>query len=326
LKKSILSVLYIAITSYCCIGQIIKNVPIPIEIGLINFNPEIIKQNKVKEIEIKVVNKPDGSFIVDKGTAYGYKFDPEGYLIRYYYTVFNKLAAADKKSVHSTNAYKIEPFKDMFKYINDTIFTDVTYDELNRISCKRIKTDNVYDAFYYSYNSDNQLIKEVHYKETNTGKNLDDFKLGTQELVFSQTFQYKVLSTNQTKKICLNIRGMPYKNTFIKWDAKKNLINETSESTVTSMRQEYNYSYSAANQLIKKNYKSNEKASVVLESVYEYGKNGNLISEKKYKNEGFVYETNFIYDENGVFIRSEANRNHTSSTVFIAKYNYLFYK
>jgi hypothetical protein len=214
----------------------------------------------------------------------------------------------------------------MFKYINDTIFTDVTYDELNRISCKRIKTDNVYDAFYYSYNSDNQLIKEVHYKETNTGKNLDDFKLGTQELVFSQTFQYKVLSTNQTKKICLNIRGMPYKNTFIKWDAKKNLINETSESTVTSMRQEYNYSYSAANQLIKKNYKSNEKASVVLESVYEYGKNGNLISEKKYKNEGFVYETNFIYDENGVFIRSEANRNHTSSTVFIAKYNYLFYK
>ncbi len=326
MKKIIFSALYFTISSYSCIGQIIKNIPLPIEIGAINFNPEIIKANKIKGIEIKVVNKPDGSFIVDKGTTYGYKFNTEGYITRYYYTIFNKLAVVENVPTASAKPLKNNPTKEVFKYINDTIFTDIIYDSLNRISCKRIKTDNVYDAYYYSYNNENQITKDVHYKENNLGSNLDDFKLGTQELVFSGTFDYKLLSANQIKKIALNNRGLPYKNTFIKYDIKKNIVNETAESTVSSHRQEQTYTYNTAGKLTKKTYKTNETGSAVLESVYEYGKGGNLTSEKKYKNNELIYETNYIYDENGLFLRSEANRSHTSSTVFIAKYTYEYYQ
>jgi len=327
LKKTIFSALYFTISCYCCcIGQIIKNIPLPIETGAINFNPEIIKANKIKGIEIKVVNKPDGAFIVDKGTTYVYKFNAEGYITHYYYTIFSKLAVAANAPTVAAKPVKNNSPKEIYKYINDTIFTDIIYDSLNRISCKRIKTDNIYDASYYSYNNENKIIKEVRYKETNLGSNLNDFKLGTQELVFSGTFDYKLLSPNQIKKIALNNSKLPYKNTFIKYDVKKNIINETTESTVSSLRQEQTYAYNTAGKLIKKTYKTNETGSAVLESVYEYGKGGNLTSEKKYKNNELIYETNYIYDENGLFLKSEANRSHTSSTVFIAKYIYEFYQ
>ncbi len=300
----------------------------PIEAGTINFNPELMKQNKVKSVEIKVVNKQDGAFIVDQGTTYGYKFDTDGYVTRYYYTVFKKVEAAETPTntalFSGKNSKKGSP-PSLYKFINDTIFTEIKYDSQHHITCKRVQNGATFDSYYYTYDNSNQVIKEVHYKETNAGKSMDDYKPGSQELIYTETYDYKILSPNQTKKITMNGRGAPFKNTFIKYDNKKNLIAQTHESTVSSTRQEYTYAYNPANKLIKKSFKSNENGSIPNESVYEYSKGGNLISEKKYKNNVLVYELNFIYDENGLFIRSEANRNHTTATVFIARYNYEYY-
>jgi len=295
---------------------------VPIEIGTIHFNPETIKQNNIKRIEIKVVNKPDGSRIIDKGTTYEYKFNTKGLVTSYYYTVFNKLQVTNEtpKNVDSTTSPE-----NTIKYINDTVFTDVIYDTLNRIICKRIKIDSIYDGYYYNYNNSNQIIKEVHYKETNTGNKLDSCISGTRELVFSEIFEYKILSPDRTKKTSLNSRSFPYKNTLILYDNSKNIIKETNESTVSSVRQEYNYVYNSSNKLIKKSYESNENGNLLLESVYEYGKGGNLTTEKIYKNNELIYELYFMYDENGIFIKSEANRNPKSATIFIAKYIYEYY-
>ena len=324
MKKRVLIFLCSTVNFYCCIAQIININPVPVEIGTTHFNPEAIRKNNIKRIEIKVVNKPDGSRIIDKGTTFEYKFNTKGYITDYYYTVFNKIQVVDAPPVPAKANNETSP-PNIVKYINDTVFTNIMYDDLDRITCKRIKNDTVYDAYYYTYNALNQITKEVHYKETNAGNNLDSFKLGTRELVFSETFEYKILNPNQTKKISLNRRRFPYKSTFIKYDSNKNIINETNESTVSSVRQVYNYEYNSDNKLIKKSYTSNENGNLLLESIYEYDKNGNLSAEKTYKNSELFYERNYIYDGNGIFIQSEINRNYKTVTIFIAKYAYEYY-
>lgn len=305
----------------------INNKPVQVSIGSINFNPEAVKTNKIKNIDITVADKPDGLLIIDKGTAYGYQFNDKGYVTHYYYTVFNKMVMEEvvsqsKKEKNKPSSKTTNIFR---KYANDSVFVTVLYDSLNRIICKRVKTDNIYDGYYFEYDNQNQIIKEMHFKETNTSEEKNNFKLGTQELISSETYEYTVLTPTQIKKKHINKAGHPYKTSVINFNDKKNIISEAREFTVSWLRQEYNYEYDSDNRLVKKIYKSNENGPVIEEFVYEYSKNGNLISEKKFKNNEMLFEIIYLYDENETLIKSEVNRDYRDCVILLIKYKYEFY-
>lgn len=299
-----------------------------IPIGPINFNAGIIKKNKIKSISIIIVDKPDGTVIIDKGESKGYEFDESGNITRYYYTVLNKTETEEiEVPAVKKKGRVIRPARTrtITKYINDTIFINVFYDNQKRVIAKRVKAGDFYDAYYYEYNEKGQIKKELHCKETNISENKKEFKLGVQNVLSAETFEYITLTATQIKKRCFNDEGREYKKAIINYDLKGNKLSENYEFIVSWMRQENTYLYDESGKLIKKSYSSNEGGEINEYSIYEYEKNPLLTSESKFKNNLLTDEINYMYDENNILIKSEVNRDHKNASIDIVKYSYTFY-
>lgn len=299
-----------------------------IAIGPINFNSDIIKKNKIKSIAIIIVDKPDGTIIVDKGESKGYAFDESGNITRYYYTVLNKTETEEiEVPAVKKKGRVIRPARTrtITKYINDTIFINVFYDNQKRVIAKRVKAGDFYDAYYYEYNEKGQIKKELHCKETNISENKKEFKLGVQTVLSAETFEYITLTATQIKKRCFNDEEREYKKAIINYDVKGNKLSENYEFIVSWMRQENTYLYDESGKLIKKSYSSNEGGEINEYSIYEYEKNSLLTSESKFKNNMLTDEINYMYDENNILIKSEVNRDHKNASIDIVKYSYTFY-
>ncbi|MES2591348.1 MAG: hypothetical protein V4608_05655 [Bacteroidota bacterium] len=327
MKKHFLSFLVTLIICKCS-GQIINNKPVEISVGPVNFNAEEIKKNKIKSINIVIVDKPDGAIIIDKGETKGYEFDTNGKVTRYYYTVLNKteseeieIPAVKKKG----RIIRPARTRTVTKYINDTISTNIFYDKLNRIGGKRVKAGDYYDAYYYEYNEQGMIKKEMHCKETNISENKKEFKLGVQKILSSETIEYAILTPTQIKKHYLNDEGREYKKAIINYDAAGNKLAENYEFIVSWMRQEKSYQYDETGKLLKRTFVSNEGAELKEYSIFEYGKNAILLTETKFKNDVLTDDINYLYDETNTLIKSEVNRDHKNSSIDIVKYSYTFY-
>lgn len=168
--------------------------PLEISKGPQNFSPSFIKQNKIKGITIVMVDKPDGEVIVDKGATHGYEFDSLGRVSRYYYTVLNNVTREEVDVPAIKRKGKIirpATTKTVLNYVNDTIFTDLFYDSQGRVIGKRSRTGDYYDAWYYEYNDQGKLSKQLHCRETNASENRALFKLGVQTVLSSESFNYE---------------------------------------------------------------------------------------------------------------------------------------
>jgi hypothetical protein len=325
--KYFLTAIYI-IVFYNCTAQVINLKPLDISLGLINFNTQYIKENQVKSIVLDIVDKPDGSVIIDKDATQGYEFDSLGRLSRYYYTILNKSVTKDvtiPPIVKRGKVIRSGSTEVVTEFINDTIFVNVFYDDKSRIICKRVCTGDFYDAYYYEYNENNQLKKEIHFKETNRSENKKEFRLGVQSLLSSETFQYTTLTPTQVKKSCLNDEGKEYKKVIINYDSKGNKISENYQYIVGWMYQESTYKYDSSNRLIDKETRSNESGELKQHSVYNYSIQNTLLSERKYKGDQLIMEISYLYDEANVLIKSQINRDFKNSSIGIIKYSYTFY-
>ncbi len=311
-----------------CAAQIINNKPVDIAIGPINFNSEQIKKNKIKSIAIVIVDKPDGSVIIDKGEGKGYEFDENGNVMRYYFTVLNRTQLEEIEQPAIKKKGRIirqANTSTLINYINDTVFVNIFYDNKNRIITKRVKTGDYYDAYYYEYNEQSQIRIEMHCKETNVSENKKEFKLGVQNILSTEAFEYTILTPTQIKKRCLNDEGREYKKSIINYDAKGNKLSENYEYIVSWMYQETTWQYDENGKLLKRTFKSNESAEVNEYSIFEYSKNALLTTETKFKNDKLTDEINYLYDETDRLVKSEVNRDHKNSSIGIVKYAYTFY-
>ena len=306
----------------------INNKPVDISIGAVNFNPDIIKKNRIKTIAIVIVDKPDGTVIIDKGESKGYEFNEDGYMTRYYCTVLNRTETEEYEIQAVKRRGKvIRPahMRTRTKYINDTVFVNIFYDGQKRIISKRMRAGDYYDAFYYEYDENGRIKKELHCKETNISENKKEFKLGVQTVLSTETFEYTQLTPTQIKKRCLNDEGREYKKAIINYDTKGKKLSENYEFIVSWMRQEKTWQYDESGKLIKRSYVSNEGGDVNEYSIFEYEKNATLVTENKFRNNVLTDEINYMYDESNTLIKSEVNRDHKNSSIDIVKYAYTFY-
>lgn len=311
-----------------CKSQLLNTRPVDVNVGPVYFNTEIVKQNRIKSIQVIMVDKPDGSIIIDKGATQGYEFDEKGRVIRYYYTILDKIeikevdVPAIKSHGHIIKAATTEMIA---KYINDTVFANIFYDNKNRIVGKRVRLGDYYDAYYYEYNEQGQISREMHCKETNISENKNEFKLGVQTVLSSETFLYTVLTPTQIRKQCFNDEGRQYKKAIINYDNKGNKLSENYEFIVSWMRQENSYQYDNKGRLLEQTFISNESGDLKEYTVFENDANGVLLSEKRFKNDVLLNEISYLYDETRNLVRSHVNRDHKKSSIGIVKYAYTFY-
>lgn len=309
-------------------AQLIQVIPSDIPLGPINFNPEYIRQNRVKTITLDIVDKPDGDVIVDKDAIQGYEFDTLGRVVRYYYTILSKTETQEMvvpPIIKRGKVVRAGATKTISRFVNDTIFTNVFYNNQNQIISKRVRTGDFYGAYYYEYNDKNQLKKAIHFKETNVSENKRNFILGVQTVLSSERFEYTVLTPTQIKKSCLNDEGREYKKAIINYDARGNKISESYEFIVAWMRQESNYVYDENNRLINKMFRSNENGEEKSYSLFKYGDKNTLQTEQKYKNDQLVNEISYLYDGANVLVKSHVNRDFKNASIGIVKYSYTFY-
>lgn len=323
-----LTTLLLVIFQLGSFAQLISTAPVEIGIGPMSFNAKMIKQNKIKKIDVVIVDKPDGEVIIDKGSSQGYEFDSLGRITRYYYTILN---FAENEVIDIPAIIKkgrvLQPAstRTVTRYHNDTIFADIYYNPQNRIITKRVKMGAYYNSYYYEYNDKGQITKEMHFRETNVSENKNEFKLGVQNILSNETFEYVQMTPTQIKKRCLNDEGREFKKAIINYDEKGNKLTENYEFIVSWMKQENIYQYNANGQVIEKTYSSNESGDVKEYSVYKYDGNGVVLEEKKFKNDALISEMSYLYDETNTLLKSKINRDHKNNSIGIVKFGYSFY-
>jgi len=311
-----------------CSAQLISTMPAEISTGPIRFNPEIIKKNKVKTIVLDIVDKPDGKIIVDKDATQGFEFDEKGRVVRYYYTILNRTQATEVDvPALKRKGRVIRPAstKTVMKFINDTIFTNVFYDNLDRVILKRSRSGDYYDAYYYEYNEQGKIRKEMHCRETNISENKNEFRMGVQTVLSSETFTYENLTPTQVKKKCMNDEGREYKNAIINYDAKGSKLSESYNFIVSWMHQEGLYEYNANGLLVRRIMKSNESGELKQESTFEYDAAGHLITEKKIQDTIVTNEISYLFDDFTKLVKSHIDRDFKNASIGIVKYAYTFY-
>jgi hypothetical protein len=301
---------------------------VEITTGPVHFNPEIIKKNRVKTIVLDIVDKPDGKIIVDKDATQGFEFDEKGRVARYYYTILNRTQATEVDVPALKRKGRIirpATTKTVMKFINDTIFTNVYYDNLDRVILKRSRSGDYYDAYYYEYNDQGKIKKEMHCRETNVSENKSVFKMGVQTVLSSETFTYESLTPTQVKKKCMNDEGREYKKAIINYDAKGNKLSESYDFIVSWMHQEGLYEYNAKGYLTRRILKSNESGELKQESTFEYDANGHLITEKKIQDTIVINEISYLFDDFTKLVKSHIDRDFKNASIGIVKYAYTFY-
>jgi hypothetical protein len=327
LKKYLL-IYFLFLAIFHCNAQLINTKPVEINVGPINFNQEIVKKNKVRSIVLDIVDKPDGKVIVDKGATQGFEFDEKGRVNRYYYTILNRVQSTEVDVPALKRRGKIvrpATTRTALKFINDTIFTNIFYNELDKIILKRSRSGDYYDAYYYEYNKEGKISKEMHCRETNVSENKHFFKLGVQTVLSMETFTYEDLTTTQVKKRCMNDEGREYKKGIINYDGKRNILSENYDFIVSWMHQENLYEYDTKGNLIRRILKSNESGELKHESTFEYDENGHLLTEKKIKDTIVNNEISYLFDEFTKLVKSHVDRDYKNATIGIVKYAYTFY-
>jgi hypothetical protein len=323
-----LSTLFLFIFSLGSFAQLISTSPTEIGIGPMSFNAKIIKMNKIRKIDVMIVDKPDGEMIVDKGAGQGYIFDSLGRITRYYYTILNfaENEVVDVPEIRRKGkVIQAATVRRVTKYHNDTIFANIYYDSQNRIKSKRVQMGAYYNAYYYEYNEKGQIVKEMHFRETNVSEDKNEFKMGVQNILSSETFEYIQMTPTQVKKKCLNDEGREFKKAIINYDEKGKKLSENYEFIVSWMKQENSFQFDANGNLVEKTYVSNESGDVKEYTVYKYDGNGVLLEEKKFKNDALLFEISYLYDETNNLLKSKINRDHKNSSIGIVKFGYSFY-
>jgi hypothetical protein len=318
---------YLFLFAIHCEAQLINTKPVDIFLGPVNFNSEIAKKNKIRTLTIVSVDKPDGEIIIDKGSTQGFEFNTEGFVTRYYYTVLNNVVKEEiVLPPVKRHGKMIKPATTRLinKYINDTIFTNVYYDARNRVVAKRARNGDYYDAWYYEYNDRAKIEKEMHCKETNLSENKNDFKLGVQTVLSTETFLYEKLTPVQEKKRCMNDEGREYKKGIIEYDEKGNVLSEVYDFIVSWMHQENDYEYDNAGNVRRKIMISNVSGELKQESTFEYDAAGLLLSEKKLKDKEVLNEISYLFDD-ARLVKSHVDRDFKNASIGIVKYAYTYY-
>ena len=317
----------LSLISYTSLAQIIVPTPNEISVSEPRFSKTFIRKNKIKTITASIVDKPDGEIIRDKGLAQVFAFDTNGNLSRQY---FNEITSLEKTETELPAVYKRGRMikkaatKIDFKYQYDTLGTEFFYTTTGYLIMKRVCIGDFYNTTYYEYFGSGLVSRQTLCKETNIAKQGEPFKLGVQTILSDEKFEYENLTPTQVKKKFLNDEGKPYKQGILNFSDGKP-IDESYEFVVGFIRTGVIYKYDSNERLTEKITTDNSSGINTEKVTYEYEQNGNLKSEKRFKNGTQTDELVYLYDTSKKLLTSLIDRQIQKESIKIVKYEYTFY-
>ncbi|MBA3663489.1 MAG: hypothetical protein H0W61_04680 [Bacteroidetes bacterium] len=318
--------LLLSIFTYCCAGQILNCTPETAFETQHNFNSELIKKKNIKKITFEIIDKKDFEIPIDKNLVETYEFNDSGKLSRFYYTTIVKTIEKQTTiTVHGGRRRghysQVQTHND---YIYDTTSTTFFYSGDNLILKRYHDGAMFYESRYYRYDAQNNLTKELRFRETNNSKDKSVFILGGQLLLSEDSLQYKKYSETQLQCVLLNNENRPYKEQTINYDSLKRKISVSEHYTAAAwIMQEMKFNYSK-NRLTMAQFKGNASNEVILKITYEYDANNELLTEKHYKNDVLLKELSYITDPVNALLKSLVIRDHINKTMRIIKLKYDF--
>ncbi|TND08192.1 MAG: hypothetical protein FD123_2447 [Bacteroidetes bacterium] len=294
----------------------------------IAFNPAFIFEKKISRIHVAVSLKPDNQVIQDKGLVESYAFDTLGRMTEYYRT---RVKGYGMKEIQHAAVYRKgkrvrRPWVEtVYQYSYDTVFVNFYYDSLDRLVVRRLNDGDFYNAWYFKYNNENQIITQLQCRETNTELSRKNFKIGVQNILSTEQFSYEKLTPTQTKRRCLNDEGKSYKEIILNYDSAGRLVDEYSSFVVTWVKQHNTYAYDSLGRLSELVYHEYSGEETIEKSTFEYDTLGHMAMRRNYKNDTLLDEVNFLYKKTEPSVNAIVNRRKKDAMIDIQKFTYEYY-
>lgn len=266
------------------------------------FNRDFIKSNGIKSVSGRVSTKAEMKAIEESGRINYFLFDKEGKLNKHRITVYKGRGDVDTSLVF---------------YL---------YDEKDRLATKRIKDAGGYYSYNYQYDSLGRKQKEMYCRDINAASNIDEFKLGKQFEITSETYEYKKFNPFQTKKFFYNNYDKLYKEQIIQKDSNNYLKAIYTKFIIGGNRFEFKFTYNEKGWLKKRSESSNIKGQKDKSYTYEYDEVGNLLEENTYIDNKHKTVRQFLYHEDSMLAKAQLLKDVPTNLITIIRYKYSFYE
>jgi hypothetical protein len=293
-----------------------------------NFNPDIVKNSKIKTLTFDILDKKDYQPGKDQGLVHHYDFDTNGRLTRFYYTTISRIivkeihvAPVKRRRHHSSPGYT----KTISEYIYDTISTRFFYDAKGRLILKRYNEGSYYESTYYDYDELNRMLREMRCKETNVAGDKNQFTLGVQNVISEEKFEYISTGERQYKKKCLNDEGRVFREVIVNLDENNHPLEFNENFTVTWISQKSKFIYDEFGRMKQRSFETNADGTQAIRDTFEYDNRGNITWERQYKNGVLLNERSYLFDEKNELVTSFVIRDHIQKSMRITKLIYEYY-
>ncbi|MFN8713675.1 MAG: hypothetical protein ACK5Z2_12570 [Bacteroidota bacterium] len=289
------------------------------------FNRDSVAANKIKFVNIALQYKPDQQVIDDKGLREHYQFDSLGNLSLYWR---NRVRTTKLEEVVTPAVYRrgrrIRPERIEYKktYLYDTVFIHYAYDTMNRVIMRRLCDADYYNTWYYTWNVDNSIAVRIHVRETNIGRDHQNFVLGVQTIISEEQFRYEKYSANQLTQIALNDEGKPYRQSISDFDAAGRVLEERLSFIAGGNYNVYRYEYDSLGRLSSRLFTMSGINSG--EELLKYTRDSlsRLEAVRVYKNAILHDEYTYLYEGRTSRPYAFLNRRHQQAGIDIVKLYY----
>lgn len=242
----------------------------------IPVNPDYVRDQKIKSLRITYAWKEEGQRIQSKNTSKNINFNANGL-----------------------------PFHELDIVVSDSSETFYYY-RGDTLVIKRKFTAMEIHAAYFSYDTQNRPLREVRCKEFPANPeepifSREFFKLGKQEVFWTESYSYEQLSKNQTRKKTYNDKEIVYKEGIVYADEHNLTNSEISRFTATGVSENNNYVYDSKNQLLEKTFYTDVAGILEEKTIFTYDAYGNISTEKFYRNSILQKEMIYFYSANGKY-------------------------
>ena len=259
------------------------------------FNTKFIRASKIKEIRGKYTFKKQGDIMRETKYVYVFTFDSLGNLRQHYETAKGDI-------------------------VNDTSVIFYTYDGKNNLLSMRTSEKSGFMTKYYSYNDSGQVIKEETWRDIDTLSSVLTPDIERSLLWNTETMSHEKTAEREIKRIH-NSDGNQYMEVSRYKDSLGYLDRIEELYTITRDKYTTDFTYNKFGWIENIKVLHNLNATPVTETIFEYGKYGNLFAKKLYKNGKFTTEYQIIYSQKTGLLSSVLIREVSTNFISILRFS-----
>jgi YD repeat-containing protein len=202
----------------------------------------------------------------------------------------------------------------------DTLWNIYSYDANNHLAFHR-KTDlEGFTTVHYTYDDQGRVIAEEFKRDIDSlGKIVRSLSFNKEKIVYSAY-------DDQLKKTRYNNYDLPYLDEFVKHDSLGYLIERTERVKMTSTIYTYAYEYNEHGKLSAIRKSSNREEGYIEEWTFRYDELGNLIEKHIYKNGVFTTDIQIIYNSKTKLLATVITKQVSTGFLIILRFqDYEFY-